>query len=253
MVIMSLLLGTARNNFTLAPTGQEFIIELDAQYSSGSTWTDNSGSGLNATLYSTSIAGSGATKYVDVDGSSDYAQVDVGTAFDSLSEFTIECVFRADEVRHAYPRFNFNQNSQRGFRLVTTQATTGWNSWTFKFNGTVYACDDKDASNFNTAYSYTANTKVYCAVTYDGTTLKSYFGKGSSVTNVATTTVAEADRGVLDASYKTDKNLVFGRETNYSPTRYQDSRFYYFSLKNKTSSSSQITSRFNTFDTRFSL
>jgi hypothetical protein len=61
---MSLLLGTARNNFTLAPTGQEFIIELDAQYGSGSTWTDNSGSGLDATLTSTTVTGSSTTKYV---------------------------------------------------------------------------------------------------------------------------------------------------------------------------------------------
>ena len=250
---MGVALGVARNSFSLAPSGQEFIIELDAKNGSGSTWTDSSGSGLDATLYSTSIVSSGSSSYVPVDGSSDYAQVDVGTAFDSLNEFTIECVFRADEVRHAYPRFNFNQNSQRGFRLVTTQSTTGWNSWTFKFNGTVYACDDKDASNFDSAYSYTANTKVYCAATYDGTTLKSYFGKGSSVTNVSTTTVDADDRGVLNASYKSDKNLVFGRETNYSPTRYQDSRFYYWSLKDSASSSSEITSRFNTFDSRFSL
>jgi len=251
---MSLLLGTAKSNFTLAPaTGQEFIIELDAQYGSGSTWTDNSGSGLNATLYSTTIGGSGDTKYVDVDGSADYAQVNVGTAFDSLSAFTIECVFRADAVNHAYPRFNFNQSNEFGFRMVTTQSTTGWNSWVFNFNGTNYSVDDNTASSGNSAYSYTSNTKVYCAVTYDGTTLKSYFGKGSSVTNVATTTVAEADRGVLNASYKSDKNLVFGRETNYSPTRYQDSRFYYWSLKDKTSTATEISDRFSTFDSRFSL
>lgn len=250
---MGVALGVARNSFSLAPSGQEFIIELDAQYSSGSTWTDNSGSGLDATLTSTTVGGSGATKYVDVDGSADYAQVDVGTAFDSLSAFTIECVFRSDAVNHAYPRFNFNQSNEYGFRLVTTQSTTGWNSWVFNFNGTNYGLDDRTQSSSNSSYSYTANTKVYCAATYDGTTLKSYFGKGSSVTNVATTTVAESDRGVLNASYKSDKNLVFGRETNYSPTRYQDSRFYYFSLKDKTSTSSEITSRFNTFDTRFSL
>ena len=250
---MSLLLGTARNNFTLAPTGQEFIIELDAQYGSGSTWTDNSGSGLNATLTSTSVTGSGATKYVPVDGSADYAQVNVGTAFDSLSEFTVECVFMAVGVSHAYPRFNFNQSNEFGFRLVTTQSTTGWNSWVFNFNGTNYSVDDNTGSSGNSAYSYTANTKVYCAVTYDGTTLKSYFGKGSTVTNVDTTTVAEADRGVLNASYKSDKNLVFGRETNYSPTRYQASRFYYWSLKDKTSTATEISDRFSTFDSRFSL
>ena len=251
---MSLLLGTAKNNFTLAPaTGQEFIIELDAQYGSGSTWTDNSGSGLNATLYSTTIGGSGDTKYVDVDGSADYAQVDVGTAFDSLSAFTIECVFRADAVQHAYPRFNFNQSNEYGFRMVTSQTTTGWNAWVFNFNGTNYSLDDRAGSSQNTAYAYTANTKVYCAATYDGTTLKSYFGKGSSVTNVTTTTVAESDRGVLNASYKSDKKLVFGRETNYNPTRYQDSRFYYWSLKDKASTATEISDRFSTFDSRFSL
>ena len=250
---MGVALGVARNSFSLAPSGQEFIIELDAQYGSGSTWTDNSGSGLNATLTSTTVAGSGATKYVDVDGSADYAQVDVGTAFDSLSAFTIECVFRADAVNHAYPRFNFNQSNEYGFRLVTTQSTTGWNAWVFNFNGTNYNLVDNTSSGNNTAYSYTSNTKVYCAATYDGTTLKSYFGKGSSVTNVSTTTVAESDRGVLNASYKSDKNLVFGRETNYSPTRYQDSRFYYWSLKDSASSASEISDRFSTFDSRFSL
>ena len=251
---MSLLLGTAKNTFTLAPaTGQEFVIELDAQYGSGTTWTDNSGSGLNATLYSTSIAGSGDTKYFDVDGSSDYAQVDVGTAFDSLSAFTIECVMRMDAVNHAYPRFNFNRSNEYGFRLVTTQSTTGWNAWVFNFNGTNYSLNDQTASSSNSAYSYTSNTKIYCAATYDGTTLKSYFGKGSSVTNVATTTVAESDRGVLNASYKSDKKLEFGRETNYSPTRYQDSRFYYWSLKDKASTATEISDRFSTFDSRFSL
>jgi len=123
----------------------------------------------------------------------------------------------------------------------------------FNFNGTNYNLVDNTSSGNNTAYSYTSNTKVYCAATYDGTTLKSYFGKGSSVTNVSTTTVAESDRGVLNASYKSDKNLVFGRETNYSPTRYQDSRFYYWSLKNSASSASEISDRFSTFDSRFSL
>tara|TARA_B100000212_G_scaffold336640_1_gene310262 strand:+ start:81 stop:836 length:756 start_codon:yes stop_codon:yes gene_type:complete len=251
---MGVALGVARNSFSLAPSGQEFIIELDAQYGSGTTWTDNSGSGLNATITGTTVGGSGDTKYVDVDGQDeDYAQVDVGTAFDSLSAFTIECVFRTDEVMHAYPRFNFNQSNQYGFRLVTTQTTTGWNAWVFNFNGTNYNLVDNTSSGNNTAYSYTANTKVYCAATYDGTTLKSYFGKGSSVTNVSTTTVAESDRGVLNASYKSDKNLVFGRETNYSPTRYQDSRFYYWSLKNSASSASEISDRFSTFDSRFSL
>tara|TARA_B100000029_G_scaffold3990_2_gene4737 strand:+ start:2254 stop:3012 length:759 start_codon:yes stop_codon:yes gene_type:complete len=252
---MSLLLGTAKNTFTLAPaTGEEFIIELDAQYGSSTTWTDNSGSGLNATITGTTVGGSGDTKYVDVDGQdSDYAQVDVGTAFDSLSAFTIEAVFRTDEVMHAYPRFNFNQSSEYGFRLVTTQSTTGWNFWKFEFNGTGYSLDDKTASSSNSAYSYTSNTKIYCAATYDGTTLKSYFGKDSSVTNVTTTTVAESDRGVMDASYKSDKTLAFGRETNYSPTRYQDSRFYYWSLKDKALTATEISDRFSTFDSRFSL
>lgn len=250
---MGVALGVARNSFSLAPAGQEFIIELDAKNGSGSTWTDSSGSGLDATLYSTSIVSSGSSSYVPVDGSADYAQVDVGTAFDSLSAFTIECVFRTDEVRHAYPRFNFNQNNQFGFRLVTTQTTTGWNAWVFNFNGTNYNLVDNTSSGNNTAYAFTANTQIYCAATYDGTTLKSYFGKGSSVTNVSTTTVAESDRGVLNASYKSDKTLAFGRETNYSPTRYQASRFYYFSLKDKTSTASEISDRFSTFDSRFSL
>lgn len=250
---MGVALGVARNSFSLAPSGQEFIIELDAKNGSGSTWTDSSGSGLDATLYSTSIVSAGSTSYVPVDGSADYAQVDVGTAFDSLSAFTIECVFRTDEVRHAYPRFNFNQSNEYGFRLVTTQATTGWNAWVFNFNGTNYSLVDNTSSGNNTAYSYTANTTIYCAATYDGTTLKSYFGKGSSVTNVSTTTVAESDRGVLNASYKSNKNLVFGRETNYNPTRYQASRFYYWSLKDSASSASEISDRFSTFDSRFSL
>lgn len=251
---MGVALGVARNSFSLAPSGQEFIIELDAQYGSGTTWTDNSGSGLNATITGTTVGGSGDTKYVDVDGQdSDYAQVDVGTAFDSLSAFTIECVFRTDEVMHAYPRFNFNQSNEYGFRMVTTQTTTGWNAWVFRFNGNNYNLNDHTGTGSNTAYSYTANTKIYCAATYDGTTLKSYFGKGNTVTNTDTTTVAEADRGVLDASYKSDKRLVFGREVNYNPTRYQDSRFYYWSLKDKASTASEISDRFSTFDARFSL
>lgn len=252
---MSLLLGTAKNTFTLAPaTGEEYIIEYDEANQTGasSTYVDSSGSGLDLTLYSTAV-NNGSVKYFYTDGSADYAQVDVGTAFDSLSAFTIECVFRADAVTHAHPRFNFNQSNEFGFRMVTTQSTTGWNAWVFNFNGTNYSLVDNTSSGNNTAYSYTSNTKVYCAATYDGTTLKSYFGKGSSVTNVTTTTVAEADRGVLNASYKSDKNLVFGRETNYSPTRYQASRFYYWSLKDKTSTATEISDRFSTFDSRFSL
>ena len=251
---MGVALGVARNSFSLAPSGQEYIIEYDEANQTGgsSTFVDSSGSGLDLSLYSTSV-NSGSIKYFTTDGSADYGQVDVGTAFDALSEFTIECVYISIAVNHAYPRFNFNQSSEFGFRLVTTQSTTGWNAWVFNFNGTNYSLDDNSQSSSNSAYSYTANEKQYCAATYDGTTLKSYFGQGSSVSNVSTTTVAESDRGVLNASYKSDKNLVFGRETNYSSTRYQDSRFYYWSLKNKTSSSSEITSRFNTFDTRFSL
>jgi len=251
---MSLLLGTARNNFTLAPTGQEYIIEYDEANQTGgsSTFVDSSGSGLDLTLYSTSV-NSGSIKYFTTDGSADYGQVDVGTAFDALSEFTVECVYISIAVNHAYPRFNFNQNSEFGFRLVTTQSTTGWNAWVFNFNGTNYSLDDKTQSSSNSAYSYTANEKQYCAATYDGTTLKSYFGQGSSVANVSNTTVAEADRGVLNASYKSDKKLVFGRETNYNPDRYQASRFYYWSIKSKCLSSSEIDDRWDYFEGRFNL
>lgn len=251
---MGVALGVARNSFSLAPSGQEYIIEYDEANQTGgsSTFVDSSGSGLDLSLYSTSV-NSGSIKYFTTDGSADYGQVDVGTAFDALSEFTIECVYISIAVNHAYPRFNFNQSSEFGFRLVTTQSTTGWNAWVFNFNGTNYSLDDNSQSSSNSAYSYTANEKQYCAATYDGTTLKSYFGQGSSVSNVSTTTVAESDRGVLNASYKSDKNLVFGRETNYSPTRYQASRFYYWSIKSKCLSSSEIDDRWDYFEGRFNL
>ena len=251
---MGVALGVARNSFSLAPSGQEFIIELDAKNGSGSTWTDSSGSELDATLISTSIVSAGSTSYVPVDGSADYAKVNVGTAFDSLGQFTIECVMRTDGISHARPRFNFNKSNELGFRLVNNQnSPVGWNYWTFRFNGTNYNLDDKTSSNSSSTYGYGANTMTYVAATYDGTTLKSYFGKNSSVSNVSTTTVAESDRGLLDASYKSNKNLEFGREANYDPDRFLAARFYYFSLKDKTSSSSEITDRFNAFDTRFTI
>lgn len=199
---------------------------------SGSTWTDLSLSGKNATLInSPSFSGVNQGLLLFSASSSQYATTsDLGT----LSNFTVNCWYYMNTIPqlNKYPALvcnTYDLVSKLNFSLGVNESP-----WSGKISGGFY-----NAGWYNTAgFTPTANTWTNACVTYDGSYIKLY-RDGSLFSSAATSTAAvTSGQGVRIARRWDDVDYIDG----YIPI---------VNIYNRALSASEISQNYSVINTRF--
>ncbi len=151
----------------IVTTGLQLNLDAATYPGSGSTWTDSSGFGRNATLFNTPTYSSGQGGYLNFsDTSLEYATVpNIG----SLSRWTVEAWTRPTASLTgkvtAVVCNQFDLVNKLNFSLGTNRATTSYNMCAGFYDG---------AWRTTAGYTPTLNTWVQIVGTYDGTTVRQY-------------------------------------------------------------------------------
>jgi hypothetical protein len=242
--------GSARsfglNSFGLPPDGlivtSGLILNLDAgnpsSYSgSGTTWTDLSGNGLNATLYGTSFDTENRGSIVfDRSAADEGAQINSSSLF-NLSTFTISSWNKPNVTNHngflfektiggsVNTQYSLFYNSSNDLYFRTIRSTGGYGDLTVPLIDTIIL----------------NNTWVNITATYNNGAMAIYIN------------------GVLKSSSSTSNNIVtgtgpsyigvFGERANYL----FDGRIAMTHVYNRALSQSEVTENFNARKMRFNI
>lgn len=222
------------------PVQNGLIVWLDAAtYTSGTTWSDLSGNGNNATLVNTPTHSSTNGGQFDFNGTTQYATLYPLAGSTFTSSYTIQTWVKWDNITS--DKCIFSQGAaanNQGLHLITRSSAVTGNQSRYGFN--MYNNDEYSGTlAVTTSYrliTYTYNSSTFAKEMYINTSLDTPY---SQTSNQYTNTSANAEIGRIGWS---------GTNINYFDG--QLAQFYFY---NRILTSDEITQNYNLSKDRYGL
>jgi hypothetical protein len=241
---------TDTRSFALVTNG--LVVNLDAgnvsSYpGSGTTWTDLSGNGINATLVNGVSYSSSNNGYMIFDGNDDYATLSSTSFVSGNSAFTMESWFRWSGNGSATEDIIFSYGIDDGQRGCPLIAIDGSNFFTFEFGS--------GAGSVKSISAISTNTWYHGVATYDGSNTRAYInGTLQNTTAFSTANIRLSGTNGTNAGigclYSSTAGNVFS-----SPRRYGTFNGFISSVRhyNRALSLSEVQQNFNALRGRYGI
>jgi hypothetical protein len=134
----------------------------------GTTWTDLSGNGKNATLVNGVSYSSNNSGVLSLDGVDDYIALDSSLSIATNAAFSVEICFYISSFANTYPMiFQIKTNLSYGYQIGFTNFAPNFNGYAgIIFGGYSYA--NPSWEQFHTNEQMVVNTWNHIVITYNG-------------------------------------------------------------------------------------